>query len=313
MDFAIVLALLPALFWGSVGLVSTKMGGTAAQQTLGMSTGALFFGLTTMFAFVMPNHYYLGSRIWVVGLLSGLVWAMGMAFQFLLFKQMGVSLGMPLSTAAQIIMNALLAAVVLGEWTNGMMWLIGIVSIALVVLGATFISKPDKAAVEKSNLDAKGIFYLVMSTVGFMIYFVLPNLLSKIGYISDDIKSVDNGIAYTTAIVGPQGIGQFIGAIIIVLVFRESKLMFGKASFKNIITGLVWAAGNIFVFISAADPSVGQTIATTLSQLGIIVGTFGGIYILKEKKSSHQMKFIIAGTILVLIGAMIIGNIHSFA
>jgi len=67
------------------------------------------------------------------------------------------------------------------------------------------------------------------------------------------------------------------------------------------------------MFISAANPDIGQTIATTFSQLGIIVGTFGGIYLLGEKKSSYQMKMIAIGTILVVIGAIIIGNINSFA
>jgi len=56
MNLAILLALVPALAWGSVGLVNTKMGGSAAQQTLGMTFGALIFGLGTMFLYVMPNH-----------------------------------------------------------------------------------------------------------------------------------------------------------------------------------------------------------------------------------------------------------------
>ncbi|MBS9338760.1 glucose transporter [Fructobacillus sp. M2-14] len=314
MDFAIIMALLPALFWGSVGLVSSKMGGSAAQQTLGMATGALIFGLITMFGFVMPNGYYMGVDIWVVGLLSGLVWAMGMAFQFLLFKQMGVSLGVPLSTAGQIIMNALLAATMLGEWTSVAMWIVGIVSIALVVTGAIFISKPDKGDLEKSKIDSKSIFYLIMSTVGFMLYFILPNFLAKIGYVSEETRAAGHGLNYMTAIVGPQGIGQALGALFIVIfVLRESKTMFEKPTQKNLITGLIWALGNIFMFASAANPHVGQTIATTLSQLNIIVGTFGGIFILKEKKSSAQMKAIIFGTILVVVGAMIIGNIHAFA
>ncbi len=49
MNAAILLALVPALAWGSVGLVNTKMGGSAGQQTLGMTFGALIFGLGTMF------------------------------------------------------------------------------------------------------------------------------------------------------------------------------------------------------------------------------------------------------------------------
>ncbi|CAK8053513.1 GRP family sugar transporter [Eupransor demetentiae] len=314
MNLAILIALFPALFWGSVGIVSSKMGGTAAQQTLGMTVGALIFGLGTMFFYVIPKGIYLGPQIWVVGIISGLVWAVGTAYQFLTFKEIGVSIGMPLSTAGQIIMNAIMAATLLGEWINVKMWLVGVVSIALVVVGATLISAPDKQAEKKATLDAKGFFYLALSTFGYMLYFALPNFLAKIHYIEPSVKNAGNGVSYMTSIVGPQAIGQVIGAILIAaLIFHEREQMVEKPTWKNITTGLVWALGNIFMFISAADPKVGQTIATTFSQLGIIVGTLGGIYILHEKKTKGQMRNIFIGIALVIIGALIIGNIHSFA
>lgn len=314
MDFAIIFALLPALFWGSVGIVATKMGGSAAQQTLGMSAGALLFGLLLMFGFVLPSGFYFGPEIWIVGMLSGLVWALGTAFQLMLYKQLGVSLGLALSTAGQIVMNALLAATILGEWSTIAMWLVGSISIVLVVIGAIFVSKPDQKNAASVKVSSKSILYLALSTVGFMIYFVLPNFLAKIGYVPAEVKQAGNGLNYMTAIVGPQAFGQFIGSILIVLfVFHEGKTMVEKSTWKNMGTGIVWALGNIFMFISAANPAVGQTIATTLSQLNVVVGTLGGIYFLNEKKSSMQMKAIIIGTVLILIGAMLIGNIHSFA
>lgn len=320
MNLAILLALVPALAWGSVGLVNTKVGGTAGQQTLGMTFGALIFSLATMLFYVMPAHAYLGPEIWTVGIVSGLVWAVGTAGQFLAIKDLGVSLAIPLSTAGQIVTNALMAAAVLGDWKTGKMWAIGLVSIISVVIGATLISARDRAsnsgitAETKKRSMTKGLVYLVISTMGFMIYFVLPNFLNKIHYISDAIKNKNNGIDYMTAIVGPQAVGQVIGAfLIVVFVLKEADTMFAKPTWKNILKGLVWGVGNIFMFISAANPAVGQTVATTFSQLGIIVATFGGIYILGEKKSSYQMKLIILGTILVVVGAIIIGNINKFA
>ncbi len=77
-----------------------------------------------------------------------------------------------------------------------------------------------------------------------MFYFVLPNFLNKIGYISDAIKARGNGVDYMTAIVGPQSIGQVIGAFLIVIfVLKESEIMFKLSTWKNILTGLVWATG----------------------------------------------------------------------
>lgn len=144
MDIAIVLALLPALFWGSVGIVATKIGGSASQQTLGISAGALLFGLVVMFGYVIPNGFYLGPEVWVVG----------------------------------------------------------IISIALVVTGAFFISTPDKSDASKPKVDFKSMLYLTISTAGFMIYFVLPNFLAKVGYISSSVRTAGNGLNYMTALLG---------------------------------------------------------------------------------------------------------------
>ncbi|MBC6498462.1 hypothetical protein H7R52_06290 [Weissella confusa] len=65
---------------------------------------------------------------------SGLFWAVGTAGQFVGFKKLGVSVGNPLSTAGQIVSNALMAAAVLGEWTTGRMWTFGLLAIAAVVI-----------------------------------------------------------------------------------------------------------------------------------------------------------------------------------
>ena len=87
--------------------------------------------------------------------------------------------------------------------------------------------------------------------------------------------------------------------------------MFQKGTWMNIVTGLVWALGNVFMFISTANPNIGQATASTLSQTGIIVGTFGAIYLLGEKKSKRQMVFIVIGAILVVIGAIMIAKLKT--
>ena len=45
----LVIALIPMFAWGSIALVSGKMGGTANQQTLGMTIGAFVFSLVVFF------------------------------------------------------------------------------------------------------------------------------------------------------------------------------------------------------------------------------------------------------------------------
>lgn len=312
----ILIALIPAITWGSTGLVNTKMGGSAAQQTLGMTFGALIFGLAVMLFYVIPNHISLDYRIWIVGLFSGIFWAVGTAGQFVAYKDMGVSSAFPLSTAGQIVSNAIMAAAVLGEWTTIQMWIFGAIAITLVTTGALLTSARSKASKSTSTQRpaaySHGLIALLLSTIGYMLYFVFPNSMFKVGFISKAVHEANNGASYMTAIIGPQAIGQVIGAFIIVIfVFHESEKMFQKATWRNILTGLNWGVGNLFMFISTANPAIGQATATTLSQMGVIVGTFGGIYLLHEKKTRDQMVKIVIGSVLVVIGGVLISNLSK--
>lgn len=105
------IALVPMLAWGSIGLVSGKMGGDAHQQTLGMTFGALIFAIvTTIFSF---QHFlqYNSFKLWTVGIVSGLCWCLGQNNQFKAMKAIGVSKAVPISTGAQLVTTTIAGAV----------------------------------------------------------------------------------------------------------------------------------------------------------------------------------------------------------
>lgn len=313
---SILIALIPALCWGMVGIISTKMGGNAGQQTLGISVGALLLGIGVTLFYVIPQNIHVDGHIWIVGLLSGLFWSVGMFGQLNSFTDLGVSIGLPLSTAGQIVTNALLGASLLGEWQTRSVWLFGSISIILVALGAVLISaSPHNNNKSNSKQNPKsfkhGLIFLVISTVGYMLYFIFPNLLVKVGFISSQIRDANNGINYMTAIVTPQAIGQVIGAVLILLVLKKHHTIFKIETAKNVLTGIDWATGNLLMFISAANVLVGQAMATTLSQMGVVVGTFGGIYLLHEKKTHDQMVKILIGTLLMIGGGVLMSDLET--
>ena len=57
-----------------------------------------------------------------------------------------------------------------------------------------------------------------------------------------------------------------------------------KSTTLNIIPGIVWGIGNLFMFYS--QPKVGVATSFSLSQLLVIVSTLGGIFLLGEKRST---------------------------
>ena len=66
---SLLIALVPMIAWGSIGLVSGKIGGSANQQTLGMTIGALLFSIVVFFviafmfcnAVLRPGTYFITS------------------------------------------------------------------------------------------------------------------------------------------------------------------------------------------------------------------------------------------------------------
>lgn len=314
MEFLI--AIIPSVCWGSLGLLSTKFGGNTSQQTLGLTYGGLFFGIICYVCWVLPRNYYIDSKIVLIGMISGVLWTIGQAFQFLAIKSMrGVSVAVPLSMTSQLVGNALLGAAVLGEWQSWQQWLAGIIAIALIVLGALMIQKKDASDSENSStVNKKGILQITISTLGFMGYFIAPRLMQGWMSVPSDVITAGRGVNYMVAIIFPQSVGMVIGAYLYVfLISHEAKHLHATVTWKNAIVGVVWAIGNIAMFVSIANPRLGQAVATTLSQLGFIVGAFGGILFLHEHKSALQMRMIVGGSVLALLGAVLISNINWFA
>ncbi|WLV23926.1 RhaT/GlcU family sugar-proton symporter [Aciduricibacillus chroicocephali] len=279
----IFLAVLPALFWGSIVLFNVKLGGGPYSQVLGTTFGALIFSVG-IYIFVRPE---LSPVIFAVGIVSGLFWALGQINQLKSIDLMGVSLTMPISTGMQLVSTALFGVIVFNEWSTRTSIILGVLALVLIIAGAVLTSLPDRSgqSAESANLK-KGIPILLLSTLGYLVYVVVARLFHVDGW----------------AALFPQAIGMVLGGII--LTFKHKP--FNKYAIRNIIPGLIWAAGNMFLFIS--QPRVGVATSFSLSQMGIIVSTLGGIFILGEKKTKRQFVWIIIGIILIVVAGFMLGN-----
>ncbi|MTV82495.1 GRP family sugar transporter [Secundilactobacillus folii] len=279
---AVILALIPAVCWGSIGLISGKLGGTSYQQTLGMTVGALLFGIFSVFYF----HPQLSSLVWIVGIASGLFWSVGQFQQFQSMKAIGISVTVPVSTGAQLVCTTLAGVFLFHEWTTTKMLVLGTTAMIVLIAGIVFTSLRDRAGVSRTNFNASaGIRAIIFSTIGYTLYTVVVN--------ASQVNS--------KAVIFPQSIGMVIGA----LLFAARNKPFGKPMVKNIATGLVWGIGNFFMFMSI--PAVGLAISYSLAQSGIIISTFGSILLLGEHKTRREMVYITIGSLLVIAGSVILG------
>jgi glucose uptake protein len=285
-SLGIIWALITAVCWGSIVLVSEKLGGDFHSQTFGMTLGALLFSLIAFFI-VQPD---LTMMVFAVGIISGIFWVIGQRNQFASVDYLGVSKIVPLSTGMQLFGTTLIGVLVFHEWKTKTEIIVGILAILAIIGGALLTSLRGKKNDEKEQANfKKGITVLIISTIGYVTYVVLIKWFEINGW---------------EAIL-PQAIGMFIGAL--VMSFRHKP--FNKYSYRNILTGLLWSTGNLTLLLSL--PLIGIATSFSLSQTGIIISTLGGIFILGEKRSKKEIIWVISGCVLIIIGGVMLGFTKS--
>ncbi|MEF3352903.1 GRP family sugar transporter [Paenibacillus sp. GYB006] len=278
----IFFAILPAIFWGSLVLVNVKIGGGPYTQTLGTTLGALLFSI----GLYIYDPVHLDMKTIIIGLISGFFWVLGQGGQLKTIDVMGVSKTLPISTGMQLVATTLFGAFIFNEWNSGKSVTLGIIALVLIVTGVIFTSIKGKNEKDdgEGNLK-KGILILLVSTFGYLVYVVIVRLFGIDGW----------------DVLLPQGIGMVIGGLVLTAKHKP----FNTYALKNILPGLIWAAGNMFLFIS--QDKVGVATSFTLSQMSVVVATLGGIFILKEHKTKRQLVFISIGILLIIISAVLLG------
>ncbi|WP_110927858.1 GRP family sugar transporter [Bacillus massiliglaciei] len=278
----ILYALFPALAWGSLVLVSEKLGGSPYSQTLGISAGALLFAVVMFFI----NPPELTAFVWLIGIISGIGWALGQANQFKSIKYLGVSKTVPISTGLQLLGTTAFGVLVFKEWTDSVTIIVGLLAVASIITGVLLTNAgKGKDGENETKNPKKGFAVLLLSTAGFVLYVIIVRWFDIDGW---------------SAIL-PQAAGMTICSIVMGL--RHSP--FNKYTFRNLLAGVMWASGNIGLLL--ANPRVGVAVAFALSQTGIIISTLGGIFFLGEKKSKKQIIFISIGCAFVILGGILLG------
>lgn len=295
-EMAYLLALVPALCWGGIGLLSGKLGGTARQQTLGMILGGFLFAVIYSLFGIKEFIALQSAFLWFIGIFSGFLWAVGQTFQFVAMKNLGISKTYPISTGSQLVGACLSGALVFGEWQTKQHFALGITALVILVTGIAFTSVKERKSSGKKISENKnaggskklyaGIFALVVSTLGYCGQAIL-------------VRASELDGKY---LMLPQAFGWLLGGI----VFALRKDSFSKATFKNMFTGFSFGIGNLFFLISVTN--LGLAISFPLSQTGAVISTLGPVFLLGEKKTKKELVFAVLGCVLIIIGGFFVGR-----
>lgn len=278
----ILIALIPALGWGFMPIITGKVGGSPVNQMFGIGAGATIVGLIS---FLVTQPSVSAQAFWF-SVLCGALWTIGQIGQFISFKRIGVSGTVPLSTVFQLIGNSIIGMLIFGDWAGTQSKVIGIAALAIVVVGALLTSVSDNTDGQK--LQTKDALFLLCTTVGFWIYSSFPNM---------PIVKAES----STGIFLPEMLGIMLGSIIYAL-FTDKNSFKQKQQYQNIIAGVAWGIA-AFAYIFSAKAN-GNTSAFIWTQLNVVIGTFGGIFVLHERKSHRELTYTILGIVLIVVGSV---------
>ncbi|MDD6893504.1 MAG: GRP family sugar transporter [Lactobacillus sp.] len=280
---AYLIALIPALGWGFMPLITGKVGGSEANQIFGIGAGASLVGLI---AFLII-HPQVSMKAFLFSLLCGALWSTAQVGQFVSFKRIGVSNTVPLSTVFQLVGNSMIGVVIFGEWHSARALTIGFIALAIVIIGAMMTSFTDRSGGQ--NVTSKDVLFLLVTTIGYWIYSSFPKM---------PILAHEDSVG----IFLPEVLGILLGAIIYDLASGNAKAFTQKEQYTNILAGISWGIA-AFAYIFAAR-MIGVTVAFVFTQLNVIIATFGGILVLHEHKSPRESKFTFWGIVLIVIGSI---------
>ncbi|MDO4257908.1 MAG: GRP family sugar transporter [Actinomycetaceae bacterium] len=289
----ILLALVPSLILGVMTLLLIGLGGNDRQKIMG-----LFIGAFTLSALATP---FLGPH-WtpttlVVAYISGLMLGWGLYDQTVSLGVLGVSRAMPISTGTQLALMSLGGVVLFGEWhTTGAMSA-GIAAVICLVAGVWAVSRTEKVpGSQRPAVDwPRGARLIATSTCTLVGYLLLVRWFG--------IESKD--------VLLPQAAGYLSAGLLLTWPrsHAERGMRWGKATIRQIGTGMLWACAVLLLQITMVR--VGVAVGFTLSQLGVIISTIGGIVLFGEQRTRKELWWTAIGVTLVVLGAILSGVARS--
>lgn len=288
----ILLALVPAFGLGFQAICMQKIGGEFTNKAVGMYITVFILGIIAFWLRkpLLSRNLLLGSA------LSGLGQGIGSFLQIKSYDLLGVSRTMPISTGEQLVGSSLVGALFLHEWHSSMQWLLGVLAIILTIIGIICTAYHEKS---KNKKDGKyiskkqmyhGMALLLISSLAFVAYATLPPIFHLNGW----------------DVLLPQSASLLATVLFLTFLSKKGKTIFQRKTLQNMVTGVFFEIANVGLLLS--NMVNGVTISFTFSQLNVVVSTIGGICLLHEYKTKKELKYALAGLVLVVIGAVLIGQ-----
>lgn len=278
----IVWMLLPAIAWGVLPLIVSQLGGRPINQIFGTAVGTLIASIVVQ----LIVHPAINVTSIIMAMTAGAFWIIGQLGQYTGYANVGVSKTMPISTGLQLVGTSLVGVFLFGEWGTTFAKLVGGLGVLLLVVGVIMTSIQDRQEAAGGN-QRRTIVMLIVTTIGFIVFNAIPKALSASGI----------------AIFLPESVGMIVAVVVYMLVSSQGRIVAERASWLNIIGGLVFSVASLTYIVSVSQNGVNT--AFVVSQLSVVLSTLGGMAFLHERKSRRELALTLSGLVLIVIGAVV--------
>lgn len=296
------LALAPALLFGVNAPLIARMGDRPIRQLVKTSVGVGVFASLISIAF----RPHISPAVCIFSFASGLFWAAATGLQYVTFGLMGTEKSFTIQTGVQLVANAIIGAVVFGEWKGLPSFAKGALAIALIVVGVALAGGGEGKSLAGRDDVRRGVLLSVIAGLAFAAYGFTPKLAGVQGL---------EGVL-------PQACGIGVGSLVIVVVRRARRSKdapgghdaagnraAGLYELTGVIPGLIWGLGNLALIYSNAIN--GQVIGFTCAQLALVVTAALSVTVLHEVSERRTVARILTGVAIVVAGTVLLSGVNG--
>ena len=295
----IIYAVVTVLAWGAWLAPSQNVPMKGQQTRTFYVTLAVL--LLALIASIFVGFEGLNATTFWFPVLGGLIWSLSGWSAFVGTSRLGMAKAFGIWAPMNIVVAIIWGVILFGEFLDTSLknLLIALLALLLIIGGILMIilAGGDKSEGKKASLW--GLLGAIGAGVGFATYFIPI----QIGTANNPEFNMWIGTL-------PLSTGMFAGSAILMVISKSSpRLEKGSHYARVMSTGVLWGIGNYGAL--AMMEIIGTGKGFTIAQLCVVVNALIGVYILKEPNpKSKAAKITLAGVVIAMVGAIILGNIE---
>jgi len=284
MVVGIILALLAAIFWGSINVPVLKLKESSFIINTFSTTAAFLIAFAVYFV-TLP---VIKVETFIYGLISGILWSIASTLVLMSMKKIGIGKVAAITASTQIIIASVFGILIFNEIINKGLTNLFVASLGIlfVIIGIYTVSSINEKKNDKFNKT--GLILAFISGIVFSFH-ILPIRFAQ---------------ADPLAIILPMTFGMCSTAwILVILIEKEVKTTL-LAIKRSMFSGSIWLIGNYLDFFAIS--MIGLAKGFSLGQLLVLVSTLWSVFYFREFMKKRNILLLMISAVIIILGAVLL-------